>query len=572
MEREDSGRKVEPVRSPVSRRTLQIGVLVLVGVLGLVMIACWRVPEDDPTPHPQGTWQTPSSKAWDTLFSKWEKPDLAFLLSAQQLGYLQPCGCSKPQYGGLTRRYNFLQVLKSHGWPVAALDLGDVAQRTGIQANLKHSVSMKALNKMEYVAVGLGELEMNMPLIEALSHWTLNKPEPTVVASNLFDKEMGQMFNEMNVKPYRIFPKPQEKSKVRVGIIGAIGPSVRKQVRDPDIKLEDVPKVLPQMIKKVQAEKPNLMVLLYQGSLPEAKACARALPYFDLIVCVSAEEEPPSVPDPVITRNKTTLIVTLGHKGRYVGVMGVYATGKADKPFDLQYKLVPLGEEFDTPKGMEKVHPIMNIMEEYAQDVKKNNYLAHAAIRKELHPVQLEFPKSTYVGSKACKKCHESEYDIWLESPHSKAYQTLAESHNPSLRQYDSECIKCHVTGWDYKTGFMSETATPLLKNNGCENCHGPCSEHINLINNKKAQKRIRELINPYRFNPDETEAQRTRRINLIDQSCQKCHDIDNDVKWVIDKWWDGGKDKKPIVHSDDVMKAAKHGAPPLVPKGGRGN
>src|SRR5262249_20365005 len=154
-----------PVRSPVSRRTLQIGVLVLVGVLGLVMIACWRVPEDDPTPHPQGTWQTPSSKAWDTLFGKWEKPDLAFLLSAQQLGYLQPCGCSKPQYGGLTRRYNFLQVLKSHGWPVAALDLGDVAQRTGIQANLKHSVSMKALAQMEYVAVGLGELEMNMPLI-----------------------------------------------------------------------------------------------------------------------------------------------------------------------------------------------------------------------------------------------------------------------------------------------------------------------------------------------------------------------------------------------------------------------
>jgi hypothetical protein len=118
------------------------------------------------------------------------------------------------------------------------------------------------------------------------------------------------------------------------------------------------------------------------------------------------------------------------------------------------------------------------------------------------------------------------------------------------LRQYDSECIACHVTGWEYKTGFMNERKTPHLKNTGCENCHGPCSEHINLLENQKLQARIRRLINPYQFDPEETRAQRARRINLIDQSCKKCHDKENDVKWVIDKWWDG-----KIVHSDDFAK-----------------
>jgi hypothetical protein len=293
-----------------------------------------------------------------------------------------------------------------------------------------------------------------------------------------------------------------------------------------------------------------LLVLLYQGSLMEATACARIIADFDVIVCLTAAEEPPTVASPVVTRNKTTLIVTVGHKGRYVGVVGVYATGKPDRPYDLRYQRVALGEEFDTAKGKEKDHPLMRLMEEYAREVKRDGYLGRAATHKKLHPVQKEFPRSRYVGSQVCKKCHESEYEVWADSPHAKAYDTLVMARYPSLRQYDSECIACHVTGWEYKTGFMNERKTPRLKNTGCENCHGPCSEHINLLENQKLQARIRRLINPYRFDPEETRAQRARRINLIDQSCQKCHDKENDVKWVIDKWWDG-----KIVHSDDIAK-----------------
>jgi hypothetical protein len=43
--------------------------------------------------------------------------------------------------------------------------------------------------------------------------------------------------------------------------------------------------------------------------------------------------------------------------------------------------------------------------------------------------------------------------------------------------------------------------------------------------------------MNPYKTQPNETKAQAERRMNALDTSCQKCHDIDNDVHWKIDKW-----------------------------------
>ena len=54
-------------------------------------------------------------------------------------------------------------LLRAAGWPVAAADLGDLAQRTGVvglpnnQGMIKYKYSMLALEKMGYSATGLGE-------------------------------------------------------------------------------------------------------------------------------------------------------------------------------------------------------------------------------------------------------------------------------------------------------------------------------------------------------------------------------------------------------------------------------
>ena len=79
-----------------------------------------------------------------------------------------------------------------------------------------------------------------------------------------------------------------------------------------------------------------------------------------------------------------------------------------------------------------------------------------------------------YAGSESCKQCHEYEYEQWSKKVHAHAYATLEKVGS----QFDPECVICHVVGLKYESGFVSEQETSHLKNVGCENCHGPGSEH----------------------------------------------------------------------------------------------
>ncbi len=164
--------------------------------------------------------------------------------------------------------------------------------------------------------------------------------------------------------------------------------------------------------------------------------------------------------------------------------------------------------------------------------MKDGNYLAQYPRGK--HPLQVDFPTAQYVGSQRCVKCHKEAAKVWKNSPHFHAYQELVTATKPGLRQFDGECVRCHVVGFDYDTGFRDEATTPHLRDVGCESCHGPGSLHAAGSKDPKLMR----LMNPYRYDQKETREQARQRKHLIDQSCQKCHDQDNDVHWDFDKKW----------------------------------
>jgi hypothetical protein len=467
------------------------------------------------------------------LFQGWDKPEFVLLLSAQQHGYLLPCGCSSPQRGGLERRYNLIQSLKQRGWSVVPLDLGDVAQQHGpqklpnVQGLIKYRYSLEALKLMDYPAIGIGEYDAGLPLKEAIDNWALNEPRPRMLAANLQNKE-----NNFPDEVGDFVTEPVKGTRFKLGVTGVVGPSVADLpllANDPQAQFDPVRKALPVVLQKMARDKPDLRVLLYQGSTREARACAGAFQEFQVILCLCDDDEGSSQAEKV----GATMIVSVGHKGKNVGVVGVFP-GDKQHPFTLRYQQVLLGEEFKTPDDQRDAHPIVKLMERYTKELKDNDYLHKYGQSSHALQVAMAGVTPSYVGSDRCKKCHEFAYDRWKKSKHAHAYQTLVDVKQPGLRQYDGECVVCHVTGFGYKTGFVDDAATPKLKDVGCESCHGPASEHVRQPNNPQWHA----LLNPWKPKEKEKEEEKKQRTLLIDQACQKCHDPENDVHWIFDKRW----------------------------------
>ncbi len=555
MSLNDRNPQSEEVIQPWSKRGLlfQLAALALTVVSVLAGIGLSNRLKPQPAANIPSASQANSTVQFpNRLFTGWKDPDLVLLVSGQQIGYLLPCGCSRPQYGGLERRYNLIQLFKEAGWPYVAVDLGDIVQRQGIvhlpnqQGLLKYVYSMRALKEMGYSAVGIGESEVFPGLLNLLAEYALNYPKPRVVVSNLIDAENN--FPGMTVPWELVEPA---RSDIKVGVAAIIGPTIEEQIKkitrnDKTLQIEATPKALDRIVREMASKRVNLPILLYQGLISrnqgmkpytEAMGVAEAYPQFPIVVALSEADDPSMRPLEIVNKaGSKSMIVTLGKKGRFVGVFGIWKTNNPAKPFDIKYERVELGEEFMTPEHKEKGHPIIELIESYTKELKEKNYLEkYGQIRHELQvlpEVDVVRKKPVeYAGSEACKRCHEHAYDVWKKSKHSHAYQTLVEATRPGNRQYDPECIVCHTVGYGYVSGYINATLTPKLKDVGCESCHGPSLVHVHNPDNKEWHKRI----NPWKYLPKE------KRVQAMDDMCQKCHDIDNDVHWVNDgfkrKW-----------------------------------
>jgi len=87
--------------------------------------------------------------------------------------------------------------------------------------------------------------------------------------------------------------------------------------------------------------------------------------------------------------------------------------------------------------------------------------------------------EKTYVGSKACMECHETEYENFSKyAKKSHSFKSIMTMKKGLTNEEIKKCFKCHTTGYGEYGGFKSEAETPYLKNAGCEVCHGPGSLH----------------------------------------------------------------------------------------------
>ena len=114
-----------------------------------------------------------------------------------------------------------------------------------------------------------------------------------------------------------------------------------------------------------------------------------------------------------------------------------------------------------------------------------------------------------FLTAGSCATCHSAAYETYMQSAHAHALNTLIKAN----QDYNPECIKCHVTGFDKPNGFVSVRQTPELANVQCEACHGNAADHV------------RNPQQPFGKVPP--------------RNCFTCHTKENSPDFAFFKYWD---------------------------------
>jgi hypothetical protein len=112
---------------------------------------------------------------------------------------------------------------------------------------------------------------------------------------------------------------------------------------------------------------------------------------------------------------------------------------------------------------------------------------ANLEAAKDDKPVPAGKGEAGYVGSEECSYCHATEVKFWKTTRHAGAWKTLVDGG----KQYNRDCVYCHVTGFG-KKGGSTLAYTEGLQDIQCETCHGPGSLHVEADGNDKPRTIVR--------------------------------------------------------------------------------
>ena len=447
----------------------------------------------------------PGPVAGNGLFVDWPKPQLLLVISGEQMGYIEPCGCAGlgNQKGGLSRRHTFLKQRAGEGWPIATLDLGNQVRRFGPQQEIKFHTTVEALKTMNYSAVAFGPDDLRLPVGEIIADAA--NDENGFVSANVFIKGF-----EEAVPKFRLI----EQGGRKVAVTAVLGERAWQKVNNDELEYRPAAEALAPVVAEMNKQA-DFLVLLSHGTPQESIALAKRFPEFKLIVTAGGADEPPAEPTEI--EETGAWLVEVGHKGMYVAAVGLY--DNAEQP--LRYQRVPLDKRFEASPQMH------NLMVAYQGQLRDRGFEG-LGLQPVAHPSGRKF-----VGSQVCADCHTKAFEVWSKTPHAHATQTLLDLDPP--RQFDAECVSCHVTGWDpqkyfpFASGFESVEKTPLMKTNGCENCHGPGSAHVaaEMGETPADEKQLAKLREQMRL-----------PLALAERKCVSCHDPDNSPEFNFEHYW----------------------------------
>lgn len=431
--------------------------------------------------------------------------DLDIVLAADQMGYLAPCGCSQAQLGGAARAVAFLRTTADAG-PTIFVEGGNfLFEAPMIPAEARPEATEKGaalsqswqlgLDRMRAVAWGVGPLDSSLgpelqaqllagvPLLSAprvlaagavrIGVLPLAGPSADRAAADSL-RSQGASLVLAVVQGARV-PAAQwaasagADAALQVGVVDPVIDNDEKaqlpapgtngvalfRVKDKGRGLLVLHLHVPQRARPGLAQAPALPVWI-EG--PDARQ-ARAADLDSVLQSRRKQLEGASGPLRDLLTAKIAELET-----RRAAVLAPPPPPPPDQ-VTISYRFVDLAEtQPEDPAAAA-------IFARYTKAIGAKNLAAQA---------QKECPapapgQAHYMGVESCKTCHAEAYDVYAGTKHPHAYATLVQKE----RQYDLDCIACHVVGYGKPGGVCRLDRVPADGSVQCESCHGMGSAHV---------------------------------------------------------------------------------------------
>ena len=345
------------------------------------------------------------------------------LVTGDYRGEIKPCGCSEEgDMGGIERASSFLKKTKTnHIW----VDLGNFSAPATPQGELKSQLIYKFFKKNKLFAIlpGPKEFQKGVAYLSRfpLPYLVTNQKRPFPVAS-------------------------RSKKKGGLTWYGYLSPAQLSRGSHQTTWLMGVKGFLARLSKREEKR-----ALLFRGSPQELKEILNAEDFALVLVANQAESE-----------EQQSLTLKLSGKNYLIPPLKGQGYLELSGPKDQKGKIHWLGSDWPNDKTWVK------------------DFKAYDKKVEKLFFADMEFrqkqSKRVYKGTEGCVSCHQKQGEKWQTTRHAKAFESLV----AVGKQYDPECIRCHVAGYQ-RGGFLSAQLTPKLKGVQCENCHGSFKPHTKV-------------------------------------------------------------------------------------------
>ncbi len=365
---------------------------------------------------------------------------LTIVYSGPLRGELEPCGCTiDTDLGGIRRLATAIDALRSKDPALVLISTGGLLATTQPAHEVTNRFILKGLAALDYDAIGLrwadliygtGPLSADgLPWVA--SNWQAAQPDFSVEPNRLIERD-GQRIAFLqwltsDESPHQGQPLAQQ--------------PVHRDISRLEYRLREL---------KSQS------VLTILGVTGDVRAIQHLTPGLVDILLLGSPDEQVANPE----HHDNTITLKAGTRGQRLGLLKL-VSDLANTWSVQSHKVITLDESVTDARRLDSWYA------QYERELVKD-YRERARRAKENRA------EGGYAGDAVCEVCHAKQKARWLQTDHGHAFQSLTKV----SKQFDANCIGCHVVGFGKPGGFYSAQAKPDLRNVGCEACHGPAKDH----------------------------------------------------------------------------------------------